>query len=125
MWDNRAQYVDNHDGDNATMILDYGRSLHQQLEIRLANVWAPELKDPGGIEVRTFVKRWFARYASPKWPFIVWSHRMVEADKEQMTFNRYVGTITTADGKRTLNTEVMAYIVQMGFTGGIGSIARG
>jgi hypothetical protein len=124
MWDNRAQYVDNHDGDNATMILDYGRSLHQQLEIRLANVWAPELSDPGGLEVQVFVRRWFLRHSKLRWPFIVWSHRMKEADKEQMTFNRYVGTITTADGKRTLNTEVMAFIVANGYTGGIGSIVR-
>ena len=125
MWDNRAQYVTNHDGDNATMILDYGLSLHQELEIRLASVWAPELKDQGGPEVQLFVQRWFLRYSISKWPFVVWSHRMKMADKEQMTFNRYVGSITTADGKRNLNTDVMAYIVAQGYTGGIGSIARG
>lgn len=124
MWDNRAQYVANHDGDNATMVLDYGRGLHQELEIRMANTWAPELKDIGGAEVQLFVHRWFIRHSKSKWPFIVWSTRMKEADKEQMTFNRYVGTITTADGKHSINSDVMAYIVQQGYTGGIGSIVR-
>ncbi len=125
MWDNRAKYVANHDGDNATMILDYGRGLHHQIEVRLANVWAPETKDIGGSEVQRFVENWFKTYSyRVTWPFVVWSDRMKVADKEQMTFNRYVGTVMTADGKRSLNSEVMEFILRHGYTGGIGSISR-
>ena len=125
MNDRRAQFVDNHDGDSVTMLLDQGFYDYKQINIRLANVWAPELRDPGGREVMNFVLAWFTSRMSKKvkWPFIVHT-MMTTTQHEVQTLGRIVGTIMSKDGKESLNSDIMKFIVENGYTGGIGSISR-
>lgn len=123
MHDRRAQYVDHHDGDSVTMMLDQDFWDTKTINIRLANVWAPELKDRGGPEVRDFVASWFSAFNIAKWGFLVITHR-TRTDKEVTTLGRYVADVMTIDGQFHLNSDVMKFIADRGYTGGIGSIAR-
>lgn len=123
MHDRRAKYVENHDGDSVTMLLDQDFYDFKQINIRLANTWAPELKDVGGFEVANYVRTWFKAYDVTKWGFLVLTHR-TRTDKETMTLGRYVADIMTIDEAFHLNSDVMKFIVDRGYTGGIGSISR-
>jgi endonuclease YncB( thermonuclease family) len=125
MHDRPAKYVENHDGDTVTMILDQDFFDNKTINIRLANVWAPETDEGGGLEVQKFVEHWFHLRArgKGKWPFVVHTSQ-TRNDTEVVSFNRFVAVVMTADGKHNLNTEVMKYIIDQGYTGGIGSIDR-
>lgn len=123
MHDRRAQYIANYDGDSVVMMLDQDFYDTKTINIRLANVWAPELREPGGVEVREFVRTWFRAYDVQKWGFRVITHK-TKTDREVMTLGRYVADITTVDGRFCLNSDVMRFIVEENFTGGIGSIVR-
>lgn len=120
MWDRRAKYIANYDGDSVTMVLDQGFHDTKEIHIRLANVWAPEMKEPGGPEVQRFIENWFKVYAYRlDWPFIVWIHRMVRSDREQMTFNRYVATVFSTSVNESLNSMVMQFIAEKGYGPGV------
>lgn len=124
MHDKRAKYVSNHDGDSAVVILDQDFWDTKTINVRLANVWAPELSEDGGQAVQKFVENWFKVHSyRKKWPFIVTTH-VTNTGHEKMTLGRYVADITTNDGKHHLNSEVMEYITNHGYAGGIGSIVR-
>jgi endonuclease YncB( thermonuclease family) len=121
MWDRRAKYVSNHDGDTVTMLLDQGFRDNKEITVRLLGVFAPELSQTGGKDCQDYVEGWFYKFNHVTWPFIVTTARMKVADKEQMTLDRYVGTITTLDGSNNLNVDVQAYITRNGYSGGVGS----
>ncbi len=124
MWDNRAEYVSNHDGDTVKVNLDEGRQrVTEGYDVRLLGVFAPELAEPGGIECRDFVRVWFQSrlVVGRRWGFVVITARMKVADREQKTLDRYVGTITSLDGTDNLNLDVMGFITRNGYGGGIGS----
>lgn len=122
MWDRRAHYLENHDGDTVTMLLDQGFHDFKQVNIRLANVWAPESKQEGGLETKLFVADWFkSRATKGMWDFIVFTHRMLKADREQTTFDRYVATVLSADSTASVNSDTMKFIVERGYPGGVGA----
>lgn len=128
MHDRRARYVSNHDGDTVTMTLDQDFYDTKTINIRLANTWAPEMKDEGGEQVMWFVNQWFTKHivrlaSVTTWPFLVVTHR-TRTDHETMTLGRYVADISTIDTNESLNSAVMKYIVDQGFSGGIGAIVR-
>ena len=111
-----------HDGDTLTNVLvDRGFDDTSTRDIRLLNVWAPEYKEPGGIETRDYVVEWLSRYGTMQtlWNFIVITTRMKVADREQKSFDRYLGTITTLDGMRTLNADVQQFVIGQGYGPGI------
>lgn len=123
MWDRRAEYVSNHDGDTVTVVLDQGFYDTKQVNLRLANVWAPELAQIGGREVKKYVNTWFLdRVYSTKgqWQFIVVTYK-TSTEHELKTFDRYVADVMTKDGKDHLNSDVMKFIVDSGYPGGTGS----
>lgn len=122
MWDKRAEYLSNHDGDNAKMILDQGYGDTKLLEVRLLGVYAPELDQTGGPECQEFVSEWFIAHnpSMTRWGYIVTTSRMKRTDKEQMTLNRYVGVVTNMANTSTLNAEVAEFIHANGYSRGIG-----
>lgn len=121
MWDRRAEYVDNHDGDNATMILDQGFYDTKRIEVRLNGVWAPELKQPGGPDCQVFVRNWFhSRLIKPRWNFVVWTTPMPRADRELKTLDRYVANITSMDPHDSLNSAIAMYCLERGYGRGTG-----
>jgi endonuclease YncB( thermonuclease family) len=124
MHDRRARFVENHDGDTVTMILDQDFDDMKKINIRLANVWAPELDEHGGIQTKAYVSFLLSgRNSIEEWPFIVHTS-VTKTDKPVKSFDRYVATVMSPDGKWSLNSELMKYITESGFKGGIGSITR-
>jgi hypothetical protein len=127
MHDRPAKYHDNNDGDSVVMILDQGFYDTKRIKIRLANVWAPEGHEPGGDACWRFVHDWFMRnmtmYGHLEWPFMVITH-VTKNDTEKMTLGRFVADVMTIDGKHHLNADVMQFIAERGYSGGIGSPAK-
>lgn len=123
MHDRPARFVENHDGDSVTMLLDQGFRQTVEIDIRLANVWAPELKDPGGPDVQAYLLSLLdAASFSGKWPFVVQPH-MTRSGKYVMSFARYVATVKMPDGE-SLNSKLMRYIVEHDYLGGTGAPVR-
>ena len=121
MWDKRAKLLRVKDGDTVVVVLDQGFGDSKEVDIRLLGVWAPESNQTGGKETKEFVEGWFAKLPSIEWNFVVTTVRMKTVDKEQKTFDRYVGFVTSQDGTDNLNTEVMEFIHSRGYGGGTGS----
>ena len=121
MWDKRAEYLSNHDGDTIKMILDQGFGDTKLIDVRLLGVYAPELSQPGGLECQEFVKSWFDRYYLPstRWSYIVTTSRMKRTDREQMTLNRYVAVVTDLASASNLNAEISEFIYKNGYSGGL------
>lgn len=122
MWDKRAEYLDNNDGDSVKMVLDQGFGDTKLVEIRLLGVYAPELSQPGGPECQEFVSSWFNKNnpTQTRWGYIVTTIRMKRTDKEQTTFNRYVAVVTNMANTSNLNAEVAEFIHTNGYGGGTG-----
>lgn len=126
MWDTRSQYVSNHDGDTVTYMSDLGRRVHNEAEIRLLGVFAPELSQPGGIECRKFVQDWhWQREQGHTWPFLVVTTQVWASDidraSEKKTLARYIGTVTCIATNESLNVAISEYVRVNGWGGGIGA----
>lgn len=121
MWDKRAQLVRVKDGDTIVAVLDQGFGDTKEIDVRLFGVWAPELDEPGGPEVKEFVQSWFLQQPLLKWPFVLTTVRMKVSDKEQVTLGRYVALVQSADGLRNLNVEIMLFVARQGYGGGTGA----
>lgn len=119
MWDYRAQITNVHDGDTVTVLLDLGFDTRRvETALRLLDVWAPELSQPGGLEVRAFVTGWLAARAAGTWPFVVTTARLKSDAHEVTTLGRYVGTLTA--GGESLNAAVRDFVAASGYARGIG-----
>lgn len=123
MWDKRAKFLGNHDGDNATMVLDQGFGDTKTLEIRLLGTFAPELVDVGGPQTQQFVNDWFYARTRPNvtWNFVVTTVRMKTVDREQKSFDRWIGIISDINNQSVLNVDVMEFVLKNGYAGGIGA----
>lgn len=123
MWDRRSEYLENHDGDTIKMTLDQGFGDTKLVDIRLLGVFAPELKQVGGIECQAFVQEWFKAHAvkGTRWGFVTTTARMKITDREQKTLDRYVGIVTSLDGTENLNLAIMQFIAANKYSSGIGS----
>lgn len=120
MWDYRAQVTDIHDGDTITVLLDTGFSNRRvETALRLLDVYAPELSQPGGQECRNFVVTWIAHRNTGEWPFVCTTARIKSDAHEVTTLGRFVGTLTS--GIESLNDAITEFIAANGFGGGIGT----
>jgi len=104
------------------MVLDQGFGDTKQIEVRLLGTYAPELGDPGGPETQDFVENWFTSRQKTlvRWNFIVTTIRMKTVDREQQSFNRWIGIITDINNTANLNADVIAFIEKNGYGHGIG-----
>lgn len=121
MWDKRAKLIRVKDGDTLIAVLDQGFGETTELDLRLFGVWAPESSQKGGPETKAFVEKWFASLPETKWPFIVTTVRMKYTDKEQMSFSRYIGIVTSIDGSQNLNLDIQQFVIDHKYPGGTGS----
>jgi O-phosphoseryl-tRNA(Cys) synthetase len=113
MWDYRAALVEVHDGDTIVALIDQGLSGRQEEALRLLDVWAPELADPGGAETTEFVRGWFASVeARRRWPLEVWTvptTRKVEPT-ERRTLTRYEAIVLNIATRASLNEAVRGFL---------------
>lgn len=120
VWDKRARLVDVHDGDTITVDLDQGFGDTKRIKVRLLGVFAPELRQVGGPECKTYLRALLANVvARGDWPLLVVTSRT--ADHETTTFERYVCTVSNYDGTQSVNASMQAYITEQGYLGGIGA----
>lgn len=129
MWDYRARVVDVHDGDTLTVELDLGFRLAAKVDVRLQDVYAPELRQHGGTETKAYVQGWVdtmeRNYYGHDWPFIVRTLRKKDDSEEVTTFDRYVAVVTDLGGTDCLNVAVEDYVKANKFPGGTGSAGKG
>lgn len=126
MWDNRSAFVSNHDGDTVTYLSDMGRRIHNEAEVRLLGVWAPELSQPGGPETKAFVEKWHQdRAGGHRWPFLVVTMLVRAQDPDtseaKKTLDRLVAVVTCVATNESLNLAVTDFVAARGYGGGIGS----
>lgn len=119
MWEYRAALPDGdaaiHDGDTVKLLIDLGFDVRTEKWIRLADVRAPELNQPGGIETRAFTVGWLRSRTGPqrglRWPLRVITDMTRAAEPSQVTsFARYVGEIYDVSGGGALNNAVSLFL---------------
>jgi hypothetical protein len=95
MWDCRAKVTRPYDGDSFWILADTQFGQRYEPELRLLNVYAPEVGDPGDREVTAVIADWFARLDPRRqWPlYVVTVQTKVFEPKQRMTFNRYLATV--------------------------------
>lgn len=121
MWDYRATVLKVKDGDTLRILLDRGFDETKSIDLRLLDTWAPEKREPGGPETRSFVTDWLNEHDpdGDDWPYVVTVERVKADTHELSTLGRYVGTLTTPEGA-SLNEAVNAFVAEQGYGHGIG-----
>ena len=115
MWEYRARHTSTLDGDTVRLTLDLGFSVRMQVDVRLLDVHAPELVQPGGLLVARYVADWMiaAHSSHLVWPLLV---RTVQTSKEEpesiRSFTRYVGEVWFAKNSHSLNDDVRRYLAE-------------
>lgn len=111
MWEYQCQLERVVDGDTVRMLLDHGMYIRSSQAIRLAAVNAAELNQPGGLEAREFVSRWFERHLLSHRPRLwLW---IVVTDKDRQTFNRYVGVVRCGVCGEVLNETIRLHLEEV------------
>jgi hypothetical protein len=110
-WGFRARLTKGHDGDSFWMLCDVGFGARVEPELRLLDVHAPELMQPGGQETTDYVNGWLAGHLDPvrQWPFwveIVQTRTFEPGMK--MTFTRYLATVWKYEDGAQKDTRVWA-----------------
>jgi endonuclease YncB( thermonuclease family) len=122
LFEYRARVTRPYDGDSFWVLTDSGYIGRQEPELRLYDVYMPELKDPGGPETARFVLDWFAaRPKDLKWPLYVRSIKtkvtVRKPETEQKTtLARYLAIVWECRGEDpvgvSLNDEVNEFLAQ-------------
>ncbi len=73
-----------HDGDTPRVLLSYGDNVYSKRYLRLIGVYAPELKDPGGIEGRDELIRLISPLDTPLY---------IQSKRDAYSFNRLLAWI--------------------------------
>jgi hypothetical protein len=117
MWEYRARLVRSWDGDSCFVELDLGFSARYAAELRLFEVYAPELHQLGGGETRQYVNDWFATINPDlTWPLFVRTvQTKVIEPTQKTTFSRYVAIVHRYGENTTgvsLNDSVNGFLAQ-------------
>lgn len=109
-----------HDGDSLIAALDVGFWAEKLVTIRLYNVFAPELAQPGGPECRNFALNWLlGTNAAAGWPYLI--DTVLDANGHQVeTFGRVVCIVRSTSGN-SLNDDMNAFIDANNYGHGIGA----
>lgn len=109
-----------YDGDSFWAEVDRGDDDSSLWHVRLKDVFAPESKDPSGVECASVLVAWLVDHADgSRWPFRLETFRTPRSDTDVKTFARWVGIVTDAEG-RSLNSHLFATIEANGWSHGIG-----
>jgi len=115
MFEYRARLLKIIDGDTLRLECDVGFYVRAEIDVRLKDVWAPELSQSGGQETRTWVAEWLeANTQVKRWPIWVQTEiNTLSEPTEVRSFVRYVGTVRAIDGPlTTLNDAVNSYLAR-------------
>ena len=97
-----------HDADTFTVEYDAGCTARVEPTLRLDGVYMPELKDPGGPDMRQYVANWFATSDHTlTWPFwITMTMTKVREPGQRVTFARYLATVWRFNGRTTVGPSI-------------------
>lgn len=117
MFDNRARLTRPHDGDSFWILADTGYSQRYEPELRLLDVYAPELHQQGGAETTAFINDWFATLDLRRsWPLYVLTVKTkVFEPNQRKTIDRYLASVWRYGEETTgvsLNDAVNVFLAQ-------------
>lgn len=112
MWEYRASPIEALDGDTIRLLVDVGFYARHEIDLRLLDVWAPELDDPGGQEARQFAQTWLeTRTLALAWPVLVRTQTTkVTEPTEKRSFTRYIGDVFDITDGDHLNARLRHYL---------------
>lgn len=96
------------DGDTVRVMLDHGMYIRSSNSIRLLEVWAPELNQPGGQDAKAAALQWVEGHTHG----VEWPLRIV-TQKDKQTFNRYVGEVSCATCGESMNAAMREFIARL------------
>jgi endonuclease YncB( thermonuclease family) len=99
----RATAVAVHDGDTFTARVDVGFRTTVELELRIADVYAPELNEPRGQEARGTLSQLLA-----VGPLIVETRKAKRTGRDLRSFERYVADVWTWTGLNVAEALIAA-----------------
>jgi len=93
-----ARLLDVHDGDTVKLAIDHGFGEDAKEWIRLKDVRAPELDEPGGPEATDVCQSWFDEHAPDGYVQVTTFRTSAPLEiRFRASFSRYIGIIV-ADG---------------------------
>lgn len=107
-----------HDGDTLWLEIDRGFRDSKNVNGRLEEVRAPELKQVGGLQTQRYVVDWLIKHGSGKWPYLLETIRVQDETHEKTSFDRYIVQVTDKSTGESLNTAVMLYVSNEGYPTG-------
>lgn len=121
-----------HDGDTLWVTVDRGERDHQDLDIRLRFVFAPEIDEPGGIETKIQLLALVGGFKDP-WPFSLETF-YTKTGNPIRSLDRLIGILWVGDPddirsrptgsvlSDSINVKLMAFLsLHPDWGGGIGS----
>jgi endonuclease YncB( thermonuclease family) len=117
MWDFRARLTRPYDGDSFWVLCDTAFRQRYEPELRLYQVYAPELHQPGGPETRQFISDWFTGLNhNLQWPLYVQTIQTKTVEPNQKTtLDRYLAMVWRYGEHPagvTLNESVVRFLDQ-------------
>ena len=109
MWEYRAQLLRVVDADSMRFLADTGFGQRYEVELRLIGCWMPELRDPGGPQMRQYVTEWFgATRPGPVWPYLIRTtvHSRRPEPEQLRTFTRWLGAVNRYDGYTAVGSSL-------------------
>jgi endonuclease YncB( thermonuclease family) len=114
MWVYRAQLVRVLDGDTVRLLVDTGFYGRHEADIRLREVKAPELDEPGGGAAAVAVDLWMDGLADLRWPIGLRTYVTSTPEPSQVrSFARFVGDVwNIADPSDVLNAHMRKWLAE-------------
>jgi hypothetical protein len=118
MWEYRGAIVRIVDGDSLVILADTGFNGRQEEHIRLLDVHAPEMSEPGGLDTFGYVSEWCERLPlGVRWPIVINTLPNTSSEPvERRSFIRYLATVREADWLpkdgpvRRLNDDIRGFL---------------
>ena len=106
-----AQLLDVHDGDTVKLAIDHGFGEDAKEWIRLKDVWAPEVGDPGGPEATADCEGWFREHAPDGYVTATTFRTSTPLEiRFRQSFTRYIGIVAAFNG-----SELNSYLIDKGY----------
>jgi hypothetical protein len=100
-----------HDGDTVRLSIDNGFGSRAVEWIRLEDVWAPELSEPGGAQARAACATWFDVHAPDRVVSVTTYRSATPLElRFRQSFTRYIGVVTSRAG-----ASLNRYLIDLGY----------
>ena len=116
LWCFRAQLLSVTDGDTCIVLADTGFRGRHEVKIRLEDVWAPELKLPGGDLAKSRLEHiLMSGDSTTPWPLRVITTQRETVVSEVMSFERYVAHLAIIEPGTYILKDVAEMMADYGY----------